>query len=367
MIHNDSLRFLAATWLLTASASLPLRQEQDFTAHEPPCPKMARPAREWRNRQSKAAPQPNPGASTVVLKPLNLTAADLCTAIFSKVYFWIDSFEYIFVSDTSLRMNCTGTSPAPKRMKDAQGNPVPTHVLSEEIPISDIEVGSDLTKCLPIDVLISILFCFHSPDYVRTFSVLSKSHLRTCLRAMKEMCRQRWRTKANFHARWAHAISNSMDGSQFWYRQYFHEESKVGIPKEELTRLTFSCQFRSLVQSFGPHVISYRINFNDTTAKYIRDNPTRTEKDEGRVEVNGRMVGHPIFCRDKALRGSHIQCSSIDWFLYQGGTVIKLGMPLLKPHPGRPKFDENSIFHVKRDDSWRWTLTSNKEIMRSND
>ena len=38
-------------------------------------------------------------------------------------------------------------------------------------------------------------------------------------------------------------------------------------------------------------MVSRNINFNDTTAKYVRDNPTRTERDQGRVGVNGEMVG----------------------------------------------------------------------------
>ena len=252
-------------------------------------------------------------------------------------------------------------------MKDALGNPVPKHVLSEEIPIADIEAGSDLTKCIPTDVLISILFCFHTPDYVRTFSALSKLHLRTRLSAMKGMCRRRWRTKANFPARWASAISNSMDGRRFWYRQYFHEESIVGIPREELTRLTFSCEIRSHVLHSGPRMVSRNIKFSDTTAKYVRDHPTRTERDQGRVGVNGEMVGHPIHCKNKALTGTNDQCRSIDWFLYQGGTVVKLGMPLLKPYPGRPRCNHSLLFYVERDDSWSWRLMSCEETMHSND
>ena len=267
MIHNDSLRFLAATWLLTACHS----GKSKISLH------TNRRVQKWRGRRAvsssgataKSTRQhpvtPIPTGASKHRRPQTVeSAADLCTAIFSKVYFWIDSFEYIFISDTSLRMNCTGTSPAPKPMKDALGNPVPTHVLSEEIPVADIEAGSHPTKCLTADVLMNILFCFHTPDYVRPFSVLSKSHLRTCLPAMKEMCRRRWRTKVNFHARWASAISNSIDGRRFWYRQYFHS---------------------------GPRMVSRNIKFNDTTATYVRDNPTRTERDRGRVGVNGEMVG----------------------------------------------------------------------------
>lgn len=277
--------------------------------------------------------------------------------------------------NTPNRRGSTGMSPATKRMKDIPAIPV----LSDEVLVPDIEAGSDFTKCLPIDLLITILFCFHTPDYVRKFSTLSKSHLQICISVMREMCRRRWMAKANFEARWASANLKSIDhpkadigginadGGQFWYRQYFHEESIVGIPREELTRLVFSCEIRSHLQSSRPKMISHSIKFNNTTAKYVQDNPTRTEKDEGRVEVNGEMVGHPTHCSNKSKSGTNSQCPSIDWFLYQGGSVIKLGLPLLKPHPGRPRWNNSLIFYVERDDSWRWTLMSSDEIMRSID
>jgi len=246
-----------------------------------------------------------------------------------------------------------------------------------QISPPDIEAGSDLTEYLPDEILIALLFYYDTPDYVRKFSTLSKSHLQTSLPVMKEMCRRRWMTKAYFSARWASAnaksVSNSNEGKygtadndhhRFWYRQYFREESLVAITREELTRLSFSCEIRSHIPSSIPRMLSRSVKFNNTIAKYIQDNPDRTEKDEGRVESSGQMVGHPDHCSNSWPNG---QCDSIDWFFYQGGkfTVIKLGMPLLKPYPGRPRHNQSLVFHVKRDDSWVWTLTSDREIMRS--
>ena len=265
----------------------------------------------------------------------------------------------------------SGPVPATKRTKDMPGE---LAVKSNQIPTPDVEAGSDLTKYLPDDVLLALLFHYHTPDYVRKFSTLSKSLLQMSLPAMKEMCRRRWSTKADFKARWASATAKATgqlnNGTRaanngkhrFWYRQYFHEESLVGIPMEELTRLSFSCEIRSHVPSSRPRMLSRSIKFNNAIAKYIQDNPNRTEKDEGRVEVSGQMVGHPDHCSNSWPNG---QCDSVDWFRYQGGTVIKLGMPLLKPHPGRPHHNISLVFYVERDDSWVWTLTSDREIMRS--
>ena len=69
MVHNDSLRFLAATWPLTACHS----GKSKISLH------TNRRVQKWRGRRASGAtakarrhPQSNPGASTDVLKPLNL-------------------------------------------------------------------------------------------------------------------------------------------------------------------------------------------------------------------------------------------------------------------------------------------------------
>ena len=57
-----------------------------------------------------------------------------------------------------------GPAPVTKRTKDMPGE---LALVPKHIPIPDVEAGSDLTEYLPDDILLALLFHYHTADYLQ--------------------------------------------------------------------------------------------------------------------------------------------------------------------------------------------------------